>query len=96
MMSRAAQTHLAGHMRPAGRVFETPALDTHTHTLSLSLSPSFSLPVPLPLTHRLDLCETENKKKAKRFVLVWFTQVILWFLYFHVLKYVQINFLQIN
>jgi len=23
MMSRAAQTHLAGHMRPAGRVFET-------------------------------------------------------------------------
>jgi len=26
MMSRAAQTHLAGHMRPAGRVFETPAL----------------------------------------------------------------------
>jgi len=27
MMSRAAQTHLAGHMRPAGRVFETPGLD---------------------------------------------------------------------
>jgi len=26
MMSRAAQTHLAGHMRPAGRVFETPGL----------------------------------------------------------------------
>jgi len=25
-MLRAAQTHLAGHMRPAGRVFETPAL----------------------------------------------------------------------
>jgi hypothetical protein len=23
---RAAQMHLAGHMRPAGRVFETPAL----------------------------------------------------------------------
>jgi len=31
MMSRAAQTHLAGHMRPAGRVFETPALQ---HRLS--------------------------------------------------------------
>jgi len=27
MMSRAAQTHLVGHMRPAGRVFETPAFD---------------------------------------------------------------------
>ncbi len=27
MMSRAAQAHLAGHMRPAGRVFETPGLD---------------------------------------------------------------------
>jgi len=27
MMSRAAQTHLAGLMRPAGRVFETPVLD---------------------------------------------------------------------
>ncbi len=27
MMSQAAQTHLAGHMRPAGRVFETP--DVH-------------------------------------------------------------------
>ena len=27
MMSRAAQTHLAGHMRPAGRVFETPDLE---------------------------------------------------------------------
>jgi len=26
-MSRAAQTLLAGHMRPAGRVFETPALE---------------------------------------------------------------------
>ncbi len=26
MMSRAAQTHLAGLMRPAGRVFETPDL----------------------------------------------------------------------
>jgi len=26
MMSRAAQTHLASHMRPAGRVFETPDL----------------------------------------------------------------------
>jgi hypothetical protein len=26
MMSRASQTHLAGHMRPAGRVFETPGL----------------------------------------------------------------------
>ncbi len=24
MMSRATQTHLAGHMQPAGRVFETP------------------------------------------------------------------------
>jgi len=29
MMSRAAQTHLAGHMRPTGRVFETPALGFH-------------------------------------------------------------------
>ena len=27
MMTRAAQTHQAGHMRPAGRVFETPGLD---------------------------------------------------------------------
>ncbi len=27
VMSRAAQTHLAGQMRPAGRVFETPGLD---------------------------------------------------------------------
>jgi len=27
MMSRAAQTLLASHMRPAGRVFETPALE---------------------------------------------------------------------
>ena len=27
MMSRAAQTHLAGHMRPAGLVFETPGID---------------------------------------------------------------------
>jgi len=27
MMSRAAQTHLAGHMWPAGRVFETPGLE---------------------------------------------------------------------
>jgi hypothetical protein len=26
MMSRAAETHLAGHMRPAGLVFETPGL----------------------------------------------------------------------
>jgi hypothetical protein len=26
IMLRATQTHLAGHMRPAGRVFETPAL----------------------------------------------------------------------
>ncbi len=26
-MSRAAQTHLAGHMQPTGRVFETPDLD---------------------------------------------------------------------
>ena len=30
MMTRAAQTHLAGHMRPAGRVFETPALPPTT------------------------------------------------------------------
>ena len=28
MMTRAAQTHQAGHMRPAGRVFETPALNS--------------------------------------------------------------------
>jgi hypothetical protein len=28
MMSRAAQTYLAGHMRSAGRVFETPDLQT--------------------------------------------------------------------
>jgi len=34
MMSRAAQTHLAGHMRPAGRVFETPGL--HQATVSLA------------------------------------------------------------
>ena len=27
MMTRVAQTHQAGHMRPAGRVFETPELD---------------------------------------------------------------------
>jgi len=27
MMSLAAQTHLAGHMRPAGRVFETPVVE---------------------------------------------------------------------
>ena len=27
MMTRAAQTHQADHMRPAGRVFETPDLD---------------------------------------------------------------------
>jgi len=27
MMSWAAQTHLAGHMRPACRVFETPVLE---------------------------------------------------------------------
>jgi len=26
MMSRAAKTHLAGHMRAAGLVFETPGL----------------------------------------------------------------------
>ncbi len=30
MMTRAAQTHLAGHMRPAGRVFETPALESNS------------------------------------------------------------------
>ena len=27
MMSRAAQTHLSGHMLPAGPVLETPVLD---------------------------------------------------------------------
>ncbi len=27
MMTRAAQTHLAGHMRPAGCVFETPGIN---------------------------------------------------------------------
>ncbi len=27
MISRAAQTHLAGHMGPAGRVFETPDIE---------------------------------------------------------------------
>ena len=27
MVTRAAQSHHAGHMRPAGRVFETPELD---------------------------------------------------------------------
>ena len=31
MITRAAQTHQAGHMRPAGRVFETPALSVHLH-----------------------------------------------------------------
>jgi hypothetical protein len=31
-MSRAAQTHLAGHMRPAGRVFQTPDLDNTNMT----------------------------------------------------------------
>jgi len=35
MISRAAQTHMAGHMRPhAGRVFETPDLDYYTITIS--------------------------------------------------------------
>jgi hypothetical protein len=29
MMSWAAQTHLAGHMRPAGRMFETLALEPY-------------------------------------------------------------------
>jgi len=29
MLSRVAQTHLAGHMRPAGRVFETPAVERY-------------------------------------------------------------------
>ena len=27
MLTRAAQIHQAGHMRPAGRVFETPAVE---------------------------------------------------------------------
>ena len=31
MMTRAAQTHQAGHMRPAGRVFETPDLNEVMH-----------------------------------------------------------------
>jgi len=31
MMTRAAQTHLAGHMRPAGRVFETPGIEHYTY-----------------------------------------------------------------
>jgi len=35
-MSRAAQTHLAGHMRPAGRVFETPAIGGGIFSLTLS------------------------------------------------------------
>ena len=29
MMTRAAQSHHAGHMRPTGRVFETPGVDRH-------------------------------------------------------------------
>ncbi len=29
MMSWAAQTHLTGHMRPVGRVFETPVLEDY-------------------------------------------------------------------
>ncbi len=29
--SRAAKMHLAGHMRPVGRVFETPVLDSEKH-----------------------------------------------------------------
>ena len=37
MMARAAQTHQAGHMRPAGRVFETPGLYTE---VTKSLTPS--------------------------------------------------------
>ncbi len=42
MISRAAQTHLAGHMRPAGRVFETPALkDEREKQAKLRLSKSF-------------------------------------------------------
>jgi len=38
MLSRAAQTHLAGHMRPAGRVFETPDVEHATFLLSAVLS----------------------------------------------------------
>ena len=30
MMTRAARTHQAGHMRPAGRVFETPGVGDAT------------------------------------------------------------------
>jgi len=40
MMSRAAKTHLAGHMRPAGRVFETPGLVgliSHLFVISLKI-----------------------------------------------------------
>jgi len=38
MMSRAAQTHLAGHIRPAGNVFETPDLkDSETQTVKFFL-----------------------------------------------------------
>jgi len=35
MMSRAAQIHLAGLMRPSGRVFETPALEGKEKELAL-------------------------------------------------------------
>ncbi len=37
MMSRAAQTYLAGHMRPAGRVLEAPGLERPIQILSLSI-----------------------------------------------------------
>jgi len=37
MVSRAAQTHLAGLMRPAGRVFETPALRVTNYSTNASL-----------------------------------------------------------
>jgi len=38
MMSQAAQTHLAGHMRPAGHVFETPGLEHKAEKLGITSS----------------------------------------------------------
>jgi hypothetical protein len=54
MVSRAAQTHLAGHMRPAGRVFETPAVDISNVLTTLS-SPNNYLKTSMTLNTKLFL-----------------------------------------
>jgi len=83
MMSRAAQTHLAGHMRPAGRVFETPGLELGAMKPYTTIPFDFILTVQRVL--KIDLFEIGTNRHGvivfntlKKLLSVQFLQQLCW------------------